>query len=125
LPGDPGDDVVLHLEQIAKFFVEPLGPEVSPGIAIDQLHVEAQPVAAALHAPFQPISHVQITADLPEVDRLTFVGEGGVPGDNERPRNAREIDGKALSDTVGEIFLLVIASNICKRKHDQRKPGRR
>src|SRR5215472_3002589 len=64
LPGEPGDDVVLHLEQIGRLFVEPLGPKVSAGIAIDQLHVEAQPVAAALHAPFQPISHIQVTADL-------------------------------------------------------------
>jgi hypothetical protein len=118
LPGEPGDDVVLHLEEISKFFVESLGPEVSPSIAIDQLHVEAQPVAAALHAPLQPISHVQVTADLPQVDCLTLVREGGVPGDNERARNAREIDGKALGDTVGQIFLLVIAPDICKRKHD-------
>jgi hypothetical protein len=118
LPGDPGDDVVLHLEQIGKFFVEPFGPEVSPGIAIDQLDVEAQPVAAALHAPLQPISHVQVTADLPEINRLTLVGEGGVPGDDERARNAREIDREALGDTVGKIFLLVIAPDICKRKHD-------
>ena len=85
---------------------------MSAGIAIDQLHVEAQPVAAALHAPFEPISHVQVTADLPEVHRLTLVG------DDKRARNPREIDGKALGDTVGEIFLLAIAPNICKRKHD-------
>ena len=62
------------------------------GIAIDQLDVDAQPVAAALNAPLQRIVHVQIAADLPEIDCSALIDEGGVMADHERARNARKIE---------------------------------
>ena len=124
LAGEPSNNVVLHLEQIGQFLVETLGPEMRAGVAIDQLYVNAHAVAPALHPPLQRVAHVQVAADLPEIDRFTLVGEGGVAGDDERAGNTRQIDGEALGDAVGKIFLFVIAPDICKRKDDQRKPGR-
>ena len=93
-------------------------------VAIDQLYVDAQPVAPALNAPLQRVAHVQIAADLPEIDCAALVDEGGLVADHERARNARKISGEALSDAVGKIFLFVIAADICKGEHDQRKPRR-
>ena len=50
---------------------------------------------------------------------LPFVGEGRVAGDDERARDAREVGGEALGNAVGEVFLFVIAADICERQHDE------
>src|SRR5712664_1939106 len=35
--GEPGDNLVLHAEEIGARFVEPPGPEMRPSLPIDQL----------------------------------------------------------------------------------------
>ena len=45
----PGDNFVLHIEQIGDGLVEPLGPQVIAGLGIDKLHVHPEPVAATLY----------------------------------------------------------------------------
>ena len=91
---------------------------MAAALAIDQLHVDAQPVAAALHASLQRIAHIQVAADFSEVDRLALVRKRGVARDYERARNARQIGGETLGNAVGEIFLLVIAAEIGEGEHD-------
>ena len=51
---------------------------------VDQLNVDAHPIAAALDAALERIAHIQVAADLFEIDRLTFVGEGRVAADHKR-----------------------------------------
>ena len=40
----PGDNFVLHIEQIGDGLVEPLGPQVIAGLSIDKLHVHPEPL---------------------------------------------------------------------------------
>ena len=45
----PRDDLILHVKQIGDRLFEALGPKVLAGFRIDQLHIDAKPLAAALH----------------------------------------------------------------------------
>ena len=58
------DDLVLHVEEIGQRLVEPLGPEMIAGLGVDELHVDAHAIAAALDAAFEHVAYVQLAADL-------------------------------------------------------------
>ena len=58
------DDFVLHVEEIGERLVEPLGPEMIARFGVDELHVDAHAVAAALNAALEDIADVQLAADL-------------------------------------------------------------
>ena len=77
------DDFVLHIEEIGQRLVEPLGPEMIARFGIDELHVHAHAVSAALNTAFEDIANVQLAADLLQIDVLAFIGEGGVAPDND------------------------------------------
>jgi hypothetical protein len=47
--GEPGDNLVLHIEKVSYRLVEPFRPKVIAGFGIDQLNVDAHAIAAALH----------------------------------------------------------------------------
>jgi hypothetical protein len=51
-------DFVLHVEEIGERFIDPLGPEVIAGPGVDQLHVDAHAVSAALNATLGDIADV-------------------------------------------------------------------
>jgi hypothetical protein len=78
------DDFVLHVEQIGERLVEPLSPEMIAGFSVDELHIDAHAVAAALNAALEDIADVQLAADLLQVDGLAFVSESRVAPDHER-----------------------------------------
>ena len=120
----PRDDFVLHVEEIGERLVEPLGPEMIAGLGVDQLHIDAHAVSAALDAAFQHIADVQLAADLLQIDGLALVGEGGVAPDHERAANARKIGRQALRDPVDEMLLLRAAADIGERQHDDREARR-
>ena len=54
------------------------------GFGVDQLHVDAHAVSAALYAAFEHVAHVEIAADLLNVSGLALVRKGGVAADDER-----------------------------------------
>ena len=57
------DDFVLHVEEIGERLVEPLGPEMIAGFGVDELHIDAHAVSAALNAALEDIADVQLAAD--------------------------------------------------------------
>ena len=120
----PRDDFVLHVEEIGERLVEPLGPEMVAGLGVDELHVDAHAVSAALDAAFEDIADVQLAADLFQIDGFALVGEGGVAPDHERAANARKIGRQALGDPVDEMLLLRIAADIGERQDDDREARR-
>ena len=112
LIGKPRDDFVLHVEEVGHGLIEALGPEMRAGLRVDELDVDAQPIAGALNAALQHIPHVQLAPDLLQIDMFSLVGEGSVAPDHERAGDAREIGGQALRHAIDEIFLLWIAAEI-------------
>ena len=69
-PRQARDDFVLHVEEIGERLVEPLGPEMIAGFGVDELHVDAHAVSAALNAALEDIADVQLAPDLLQVDGL-------------------------------------------------------
>ena len=57
------DDFVLHVEEIGERLIESLGPEMIPGFGVDQLHVDAHAVSAALNAALEDIADIQLAPD--------------------------------------------------------------
>ena len=94
------------------------------GLRLDQLHVHPHPLAAALDAALQHIAHVEIAADLADVDRLPAIGEGGVAGDDDGAGDAGKVGGQALRHAVDEILLIGAAAEVGERQDDHRKARR-
>src|SRR4029077_19781754 len=98
---------------------------MSAGLRVDELDVDAQPIAGPLNAALQHITDVQLTPDLLQINMLSLVAERGVAPDHKGAGNAREIGGQALRHTIDEVFLLRIAAQIGKGQNDDRKARRR
>ena len=94
------------------------------GFGVDELHVDAHAVSAALNAALEHIADVQLAADLLQIDGLALVGEGGVAPDHERASNARKVGRQALRDPVDEMLLLRVAADIGERQDDDREARR-
>ena len=119
------DDFVLHVEEIGKRLIEPLGPEMIAGFSVDELHIDTHAVSAALDAAFKHIADVQFAADLLQIDGFAFVSERCVTADHEGASYARKVGRQALSDAVDEMFLLWIAAKVGERQDDDRQARRR
>jgi hypothetical protein len=90
-------------------------------LGVDELHVDAHAISAALDAALQGISDVQLASDRLHVDRLAFVGESRIAGDHDGATYPREVSGEALRDPVDEMVLLRAASDIGERQDDHRE----
>ena len=62
--GDLARDLVLHLEDVFHLAVVALGPEREVGARVDELRVDAQPVAGAPQAAGEHVGGAELLADL-------------------------------------------------------------
>ena len=119
--GQSRHHLILQLEEIGDAFLEPIGPEMRAGLAINKLRVDAHLVLVALHRAFENIAHAQFFADLLGVDVLALEGEGGVARDHEAVADARQIGGEVLGDAISKIILAWIAREVPERQHHDRE----
>jgi hypothetical protein len=91
---------------------------------VDELHVDAHAIAAALNAALDDIADVQFTSDCLHVERLAFVRKRRISGDYDAASYARKIGREALGDPVDEMLLLEIATQIGEGQHDHREAWR-
>jgi hypothetical protein len=80
---DPRGDIVLHRENVGEVAVVTLGPKMPAGGSLDQLRRHPHPMRGLAHAAFENIAHAEIAPDVFDRDRLAFVGEGRIAGDDE------------------------------------------
>ncbi len=77
-------DFVLHLKDINNILVEAFSPDVIPAASgVDKLRVDAQASGRSARTAFKDVFHTKFLRDLPYVDGLALVSEGGVAGDDE------------------------------------------
>lgn len=122
--GDAPGDLAPQFEKVAQFAVEALGPEMRVAGRVDQLGVDAHPVAGALDAAFDDIAHGQFAADLFGAFRLHAVGQGALGRDHEHAPHAREIGRQILGHRIGEILLVAAGAEIGERQNRDRQPRR-
>ena len=88
------------------------------GFGVDELRVDPDTVAAALHAAFHRVAHTEFAADRARVHWFVLEGEGGIARDDECARNARQVGCEAFGDSVDEIVLLAVAAEVDEGQHD-------
>jgi hypothetical protein len=89
LPRHPRDDFVLQVEEIGYRLVEAIRPKMLSGLRVDQPHIDAHAVAAALHRAFEHIPYTQLAADLAHIVRSAFIEEGAATEFNRTAFRAR------------------------------------
>src|ERR1043165_7419293 len=97
-----------------------VGPQVRVGLSFYQSRGDADPIAALPDRTFEYVAHVQFAPDLSCVDRLTFVGEAGIPGYHMYPADTRKRCGDFVDHAVGEILLAWVAGHVLERQHRNR-----
>ena len=90
LIGEPGNDLVLHFEEIGERLVEAFGPEMLAAFRVNKLDIDTHAAGVTLDRPFKHVADPKLLADFPGVDILAFEREGGLAGDHERAAEARE-----------------------------------
>src|SRR6516164_4889172 len=90
-------------------------------LGIDQLDVDADLVARQADAPFEHIAHTKLAADLPSVDGLIPESERRIARNHKHAWKPRHIGRKVLGDTIREILLVGVVTEIGKGQDDDRQ----
>src|SRR5262245_48653787 len=92
--------LVLNREHVLDLAIVALGPAMSTGQGIDELHRDANPVARSANAALQDVAHAKLAADLAYVDCLSLVLQGGIVGDDEELGEPRQLRNDILRNAV-------------------------
>ena len=110
-------DLILKIEDVGHFAVEPLRPDRSPRCAIYKLGIDTNPIAGFAHAALDHMGQVHVLGCLRDIDGATLEGEGRVAGDNRQRRDLGEIGDHILGDPVSEILLIGIVRTVGKGEY--------
>src|SRR5579872_4118610 len=90
--------LVLKLEHILQFAIEPVSPDVSPGCAVDQLARYTHSSSRFAHAAFEHITNAKLSTHLLDVNGLSLVRKTRIASDNEKRLEARQRGDDVLYD---------------------------
>jgi hypothetical protein len=91
----------------------------------NQLHTDPECIANPLYVALHRIAHTEIPPHLPDIGGSVAVTAGGGMGDDERPRQMREIAGQVVRETLHQIIFGWVVAQILKRQYDNRQPRER
>ena len=92
-----------------------------PAVGVDELSGDAHAAGGFAHAALQHVAHAELARDLPHVDRLALVGEGGIARDHEEPLLPRKAGDDVLGQAVRKVILIGIAAHVLERQHRDRR----
>src|SRR4029450_3418102 len=72
--------LILKLEDILQRPLEPVGPEVGTGRAVNKLSSDTHFAARLAHAAFEDVANAEVAPDLSNIGRLSLVGERRISG---------------------------------------------
>src|SRR5262249_22988944 len=101
--------------------VKAVGPEMRAGFRLDQLHGDADLVAAFPDRAFEHVRYTKLAAHLLHINRAALVSEARVSGDYEEPADAGERGDDLLDHAVCEIFLARIAAQVLEGQYRDRR----
>ncbi len=117
-------DVVLDFEDIGKFPIVTLGPDVAAARSVNQLGGDPNPISGLANAAFESEPDAELAAYLRDVERLVLVDECRIARDDEQAGDLAEIGDDVLGDSITEILLISIAAHVVEGEHDDRWPVR-
>src|SRR5262249_38377296 len=97
------------------------GPDMRPGLSLDQLNGNAYPVAGLPHRALQDVADAELAPDLFHIDGLALVNEARIAGDHEEPADAAERGDDLFHHAVREIFLFRVAAHVGEGQHCNRR----
>src|SRR6516164_5944925 len=98
--------LVLNRKNVVQFAVVPLGPTVDASCRINKLRGDADAPAAPPDATLQDVECAQLPPDLPDIDRLALVLEGGIASDDRELGEPRQLGCNILGHAIAEVVLL-------------------
>ncbi|MFO1059349.1 MAG: hypothetical protein U1E53_20575 [Dongiaceae bacterium] len=121
----PRRNLVLQRKDVADVPIVPLGPEMAPRLAVDELGGDAKTGPRLPDAALQDVGDAQPTGELDNFDRLPLEGERRVARYDEDGRDPRQVGDDVLGYAVAEILLLRVAAHVGKGQDDDRRLARR
>src|SRR6476646_5289328 len=91
-----------------------------PGFRIDKLTRDTNAFSGFAHATFEYIAHSKFAADLLHIYGPALVGEARITCDYEQPAKTRQRHRDVLDDTIGEILLLWVGTEVLEGQHGNR-----
>src|SRR5262249_39101523 len=76
-------------------------------------------------ATLQDVSRAQLPPDLPDIDRLALVLEGGIASDDREVGEPRQLGCNILGHAIAEVVLLGVTVKIRERQHRDGGPIKR
>ncbi len=124
--GNGTRDIVLHVEDALsrELAVVGLGPQVLVGLRIDELRVDPDPVARALHAAFQQCVGAEFLTNLPHVALHVLVLHDRGARDDEHRRQLGEFREQIVVHTRGKELGILVRRNGAERQDGQHGPTR-
>src|SRR5262245_47361177 len=104
--------LVLNREHVLDPAVVALGPAMSAGDGVGELHKDADPVASATNATLQNVAYAEFSSDLAYVYRLAPVLERGIAGDDEQLGEPRQLGDDIVGNAAAEIVLALVAIEV-------------
>ena len=98
-----------------------LGPELPARGRVDELRIDTDLVTGPAHAAFQHVAHAQLLRRPRAPSARALEGKDRVPGDDEQPRDLRQVGDEVLGHAVDEVRLLRIAAQIRERQDGERR----
>ena len=86
---DTGGYLVLQIEDIFDFTLEPIGPDVGAVCCVDELPGNAYAVRGLTHTAFQDVAHAEFATYSAHVHSPALICKARITGDNEEPFNSR------------------------------------
>src|SRR5262245_53400851 len=122
---DHSGDLVLECPRIQARSVKALGPDMLASLRVDQLRYDSHPVAVLADAAFDHVADAEVLSNLPHIDSLALVSEGGAAGDNHQVREVRERRDDVFGDPITQITKVLVGAEIIKWENGYRGNSRR
>jgi hypothetical protein len=114
-------NLILEREDVRPLAVVALGPEMKAVGHLDQLRCHPNPVAGPADAPFEQVVDVQPPADFRQLDILSAKQERRRPACHLKARHLRQRVDHFFSESVAEVFVLLVSAHVCERQHRNRR----
>src|SRR6185312_1468282 len=91
-------------------------PDVLAVLRVNELSYNAKPVPILANATFNRVVDTEFFANLPDLDGLALVNEGGSTGDHSQVRESRKGRNNVFGDPFAQIAKILVGAKIIERK---------
>src|SRR5688572_2217209 len=102
----------LHLEDVLSRPLPSVGPYMDPAPAVDELCRNAHLTGFTSKRAFEDICNAQVSADLADINRFAFEGEGRVAGNHVKVSEAGKISDDVFRYSVSQAAIGLIPAEI-------------